>query len=94
MVLGTLAEHSIPFNITPAIVELAQALSLDKPALQGMKLSRTAASYKMIPGLGMYIFFLTHYFSVFISILVNFTHAVTMLLYILLCCQNDMYDLY
>ncbi|KAI4810160.1 hypothetical protein KUCAC02_019006 [Chaenocephalus aceratus] len=36
----------------PVIVELAQTLSLDKPALQEMKLSRTAASYKMIHGLG------------------------------------------
>ncbi|KAI4821042.1 hypothetical protein KUCAC02_028994 [Chaenocephalus aceratus] len=51
MVLGTLAEHSIPFSKAPVIVELAQTLSLDKPALQGMKLSRTAASYKMIHGL-------------------------------------------
>ncbi|XP_034058946.1 uncharacterized protein LOC117537731 isoform X2 [Gymnodraco acuticeps] len=52
MVLGTLAEHSIPFSMAPVIVELAQTLSLDKPALQGMKLSRTTASYKMIHGLG------------------------------------------
>ncbi|KAK5932035.1 hypothetical protein CgunFtcFv8_003771 [Champsocephalus gunnari] len=51
MVLGTLAEHSIPFSKAPVIVKLAQTLSLDKPALQGMKLSRTAASYKMIHGL-------------------------------------------
>ncbi|KAJ8009975.1 hypothetical protein DPEC_G00069750 [Dallia pectoralis] len=52
MVLGTLAEHSIPFSKAPVIVELAQTLSLDKPALHGIKLSRTAASYKMIHGLG------------------------------------------
>ncbi|XP_057702842.1 oocyte zinc finger protein XlCOF6-like [Corythoichthys intestinalis] len=51
MVLGTLAEHSIPFSMAPVIVELAQTLSLDKPALQGMKLSQTAGSYKMIHGL-------------------------------------------
>ncbi|KAI4815110.1 hypothetical protein KUCAC02_005273 [Chaenocephalus aceratus] len=51
MVLGTLVEHSIPFSRAPVIVELAQTLSLDKPALQGMKLSRTTASYKMIHGL-------------------------------------------
>lgn len=55
MVLGTLAEHSIPFSIAPVIVDLAQTLSLDKPSLQGMKLSRMAASYKMIHGLGSYI---------------------------------------
>lgn len=42
------------------IVELAQTLALNKPAL----LLRTAASYKMVHGLGIYIFFLTYYFSV------------------------------
>lgn len=64
MVLGTLAEHSVSFSMAPVIVELAQTLALDKPALQGMKLLRTAASYKMVHGLGIYIFFLTYYFSV------------------------------
>ena len=65
MVLGTLAEHSVPFSMAPVIVELAQTLALDKPALQRMKLSRTAASYKMVHGLGIYISFLnTYYFSV------------------------------
>ncbi|XP_034144344.1 uncharacterized protein LOC109616948 isoform X1 [Esox lucius] len=52
MVLGTLAEHSMPFSKAPVIVELSQTLSLDKPALQGIKLSRTAVSYEMIHGLG------------------------------------------
>lgn len=33
-------------------MELAQTLALDKPALEGMKLSRTAASYKMVLRLG------------------------------------------
>lgn len=64
MVLGTLAEHSVSFSMAPVIVELAQTLALDKPALQGIKLLRTAASYKMVHGLGIYIFFLTYYFSV------------------------------
>lgn len=64
MVLGTLVEHSVSFSMAPVIVELAQTLALDKPALQGMKLLRTAASYKMVHGLGIYIFFLTYYFSV------------------------------
>ncbi|TKS69503.1 hypothetical protein D9C73_003568 [Collichthys lucidus] len=52
MVLGVLAERSLPFSIAPVIVELAQTLALDKEALQGMKLSRTAAAYKMVYGLG------------------------------------------
>lgn len=64
MVLGTLAEHSVSFSMAPVIVEVAQTLALDKPALQGMKLLRTTASYKMVHGLGIYIFFLTYYFSV------------------------------
>ena len=56
MVLGTLAEHSLPFSVAPVIVELAQTLAEDKLALQGMKLSRTAASYKMVHGMGNYLF--------------------------------------
>ncbi|KAG5276736.1 hypothetical protein AALO_G00109140 [Alosa alosa] len=52
MVLGVLAENSLPFSVAPVIVELAQTLALDKVALQGIKLSRTAASYKMVYGLG------------------------------------------
>ncbi|XP_034534682.1 uncharacterized protein LOC117809115 [Notolabrus celidotus] len=52
MVLGVIAEHSLPFAVAPVIVKLAQTLALDKVGLQGMKLSRTAASYKMIHGLG------------------------------------------
>ncbi|KAL3066168.1 hypothetical protein OYC64_016169 [Pagothenia borchgrevinki] len=52
MVLGTIAEYSLPLSAAPVIVELAQTLALDKPALADMKLSRTAASYKMVQGLG------------------------------------------
>lgn len=52
MVLGVLAERSLPFSIAPVILELAQTLVLDKVALQGMKLSRTAAAYKMVHGFG------------------------------------------
>ena len=52
MVLGMLAENSLSFAVAPVIVELAQTLALDKVALQGIKLSRTAASYKMVHGLG------------------------------------------
>lgn len=50
--LGVLAGRSLPFCIAPVIVELAQTLAKDKVALQGMKLSRTAAAYKMVHGLG------------------------------------------
>lgn len=52
MVIGVLAEHSLPFAIAPVIVELVQNLAIDKVALERMKLSRTAASYKMVNGLG------------------------------------------
>ncbi|KAK5911915.1 hypothetical protein CesoFtcFv8_001842 [Champsocephalus esox] len=52
MVFGTIGEYSLPLSAAPVIVELAQTLALDKPALAHMKLSRTAASYKMVQGLG------------------------------------------
>lgn len=51
MVLGTLAEHSLPFKMAPIIVNLAQTLAWDKVALSHMKLSQTAAKYKMVHGL-------------------------------------------
>lgn len=51
MVLGTLAEHSLPFTMAPVIVNLAQTLAEDKVALSRM-LSRTSAKYKMVHGLG------------------------------------------
>ena len=52
MVLGTLAEHSLPFIMAPVIVNLARMLAEDKVALSHMKLSRTSAQYKMVHGLG------------------------------------------
>ena len=52
MVLGTLAEHSLPFKMAPVIISLAQTLARDKVALSHMKLSQTAAKYKMVHGLG------------------------------------------
>lgn len=52
MVLATLAEHSLPFTFAPVMVKLAQTLATDKVALSGLKLSRTAAAYKMVHGLG------------------------------------------
>lgn len=51
MVIGVLAEHSLPFAIAPVIVELAQNLAIDKVALERMKLSTTVTSYKMVHGL-------------------------------------------
>ncbi|CAL8239607.1 unnamed protein product [Gadus morhua 'NCC'] len=52
MVLGTLAEHSLPFIMAPVIVNLARMLAEDKVAPSRMKLSRTSAQYKMVHGLG------------------------------------------
>lgn len=52
MILASLAEHSLPFTMTPVIVDLEQTLAADKVALSRVKLSRTSASYKMIHGLG------------------------------------------
>ncbi|KAJ8390548.1 hypothetical protein AAFF_G00103450, partial [Aldrovandia affinis] len=52
MVLGVVAEHSLPLSIAPVLVDLAQQLATDKVALSNIKLSRTAASYKMVHGLG------------------------------------------
>ncbi|KAJ4940452.1 hypothetical protein JOQ06_026755 [Pogonophryne albipinna] len=52
MVLAVIAEHSLPLSTAPVLVELSQQLAADKIALSRMKLSRTAASYKMVHGLG------------------------------------------
>lgn len=52
MVLAVIAEHSLPLKMAPVLVELSQCLAADKAALTQLKLSRTAASYKMIYGLG------------------------------------------
>ena len=51
MVLGVIAEQSLPLSIAPVLVNLAQTLALDKMALAQLKLSRTAATYKMVNGL-------------------------------------------
>lgn len=52
MVLAVIAEHSLPLKMAPVLVELSQCLAADKAALTQLKLSCTAASYKMIYGLG------------------------------------------
>ncbi len=55
MVLGTIAEHSLPLSLAPVLVQLSQALAEDKAALNAMQLSRTSASYKMRYGMGLTI---------------------------------------
>ena len=45
MVLGVLAEHSLPFAMAPLMVDLAKELSRDKHALNRLGLTRTVASY-------------------------------------------------
>lgn len=50
MVLGTIAEHFLLLTMAPVLVELARNLATDK--VSGMKPSRTAATYKMLYGLG------------------------------------------
>ena len=55
MVLSTIAEHSLPLSLAPVLVELSRALAQDKTALDGIQLSRTSASYKMVHGLGLTI---------------------------------------
>lgn len=52
MVLAVLPENSLSFSVAPVIVELAQTLAMDKVALQGIKLSHTVTSYKMVHGQG------------------------------------------
>lgn len=51
-VLAVMAEHSIPLSKAPVLLELSQMLAEDPAALRSMKLSRTAATYKMVYGLG------------------------------------------
>ena len=52
MILSFVAEHSLSLNLTPSLVELVKALSIDSKALSKVQLSRTAASYKLTNGLG------------------------------------------
>jgi hypothetical protein len=52
MVLGVIAENSLPLSIAPVLVELSRALAEDKVALANVQLSRTTASYKLTHGLG------------------------------------------
>lgn len=49
-VLSFLAENSLPMSLGDKIVKLAKCLSKDKNALECVKLSKTAATYKLIYG--------------------------------------------
>lgn len=47
MVLGFIAEKSLPFNITPDLIGLAKELSRDQQALSELSMDRTTAAIKM-----------------------------------------------
>lgn len=51
MVLGVVAEYSLPLSMAPVLVNLSRALAQDKKALSQIHLTRTTASYKMHHGL-------------------------------------------
>ncbi|ELU15299.1 hypothetical protein CAPTEDRAFT_193779 [Capitella teleta] len=51
MVLGTIAEHSLPFTLSPAITDLAKELARDPTALSALHMDHTSASYKLTHGL-------------------------------------------
>lgn len=52
LVLGVVAEHSLPISMAPVIVDTAKELAKDLKALNHLSLERTTASYKMTYGLG------------------------------------------
>ena len=47
MILGFLAEYTLPFTMAPKLIELTKAMSADKTALSKLPMSRTTVSYKM-----------------------------------------------
>ena len=47
MILGVVAEHSLPMTMVPVLIDLAQQLSKDKKVLDNLSMDRTSASYKM-----------------------------------------------
>ena len=51
MVLGHLAERSLPFSEAPGIIKLSKALARDMEALNQLSIDRTSASIKMRLGL-------------------------------------------
>ena len=50
-ILPFAAENSIPISKVLNIIEFAKTLSKDRPALQGVKMNRTAVTYKLREGL-------------------------------------------
>ncbi len=50
MVIGVITEHSMSLTMAPVLVDLSKALALDKKALDGIRLTRTTASYKLTHG--------------------------------------------
>ena len=50
-----LAEHSLPFTITPHLIRFAQELSKDHRTLQSLSMSRVTASYKLNEGLASFL---------------------------------------
>lgn len=51
LILGVVAEHSLPFTMAPVLIEVGKALAEDKKALNHLKINRTCASYKMKYGI-------------------------------------------
>ena len=52
MILAFLAEHSLPLSLADSLTSLIQEAARDPKALNGLSLSKSAASYKMNHGLG------------------------------------------
>ena len=51
MLLGFLAENTLPFTMAPKVIELTKAMNADKTTLSKLSVCRTTASYKMRFGL-------------------------------------------
>ena len=51
MVLGVIAEHSLPLSVSPVLLNLAKELARDPRALEETSMDRTSASYKLNHGL-------------------------------------------
>ena len=52
IVLGFIAEYSLPMALAPVFVNTARALAKDKQALDMLSMDRTTDSYKLTYGLG------------------------------------------
>ncbi|GBM78133.1 hypothetical protein AVEN_252057-1 [Araneus ventricosus] len=47
MLLGFLEEKSLPFTLVPDLLDLVQELSKDRKALNGVRIHRNSAAYKL-----------------------------------------------